>query len=856
VKAREVLHYRITGELGQGAMGEVYRAVDQRLGREVALKMLPGDIAEDEASQKRLLREAQAASALNHPGIVTLYDLASADGRTFLVMELVTGERFSDLARRGTTWRRAIELVAGVASALAAAHARGILHRDIKSDNLMVTPSGQPKVLDFGVAKLRVLGGPASLRAPPSVGPPSSRGAPLSELTRAGQVIGTTAYLAPECFDGKADARSEVFSLGVVLYELLTGKRPFDRNTSLETVTAIHMDDMPPLATAIPPAVDAVVRKALAKQPEDRFADMASFEAALRGALIEPRRRVPWPAVGAGAAAAIAVPLAWFLLAPSRGETVAAVDAGADGPPAIEVTASRRLTLDPGCEEYPHMHPDGRRVIYDGVFDGDYDLAVLDLESGEKRRLTSSHGWDYASAVAPDGKRVAYIHEDLAGRTLRVLELDERGAVPRDLGAVVGYPSWTADGALLVGDAAGRVVRRELEGGETALGQLPAGARLYHLVEVAGSGIALLWWTSSEADATALGELDKDGTLRVLEESTTDYEGGLAAARTGGGYYATRKSVAERNQLLFRSFGVSRALVVPGGLSPSAGIDIARDGKRLVFSTCVERLHLARIRADGTTADVSRGDWQDSNPRVLDARRLIVTSDRVGKQYGWLLDLDGGEPRKVTPPDAVGASPSPDGVSIVYVASGGRGGLSIVPMDGGEPRALTNDPTDSAPTFTRDAREVIFERTAVSGETSVMVISAAGGDAKRLAIGANPTPSPVDDSVAFVTAADASGARQVMLTDLAGAAPRPLPGLERAGWLRPRFSLDGKRLLLVRGFQQLVSVTVDGSAEPRVVWTATTGSVSAAEWARNDDSVIAVLGTYDGDLWLAEGSFP
>src|SRR5262245_47755701 len=136
-------------------MGQVFRAVDQRLGREVAIKMLPADMAGDADFQARLLREARAASALNHPGIVTLHDIETVDGRSFLVMELVEGERFSDLATKAIPWQRAVEIVAGVADALAAAHARGILHRDIKSDNLMLTPSGQAKVLDFGLAKLR-----------------------------------------------------------------------------------------------------------------------------------------------------------------------------------------------------------------------------------------------------------------------------------------------------------------------------------------------------------------------------------------------------------------------------------------------------------------------------------------------------------------------------------------------------------------------------------------------------------------------------------------------------------------------------------------------------------------------------
>ncbi len=157
----DLLHYRIVDELGSGAMGQVYRAIDQKLGRHVALKFLPASVAGDAGWEARMLREARAASQLNHPGIVTLHDIEHAEGRTFLVMELVQGERLSELARHGVTWQRALELAAKIADALGAAHALGILHRDIKSDNLMVTKSGEPKVLDFGLAKLRDQGLPA-----------------------------------------------------------------------------------------------------------------------------------------------------------------------------------------------------------------------------------------------------------------------------------------------------------------------------------------------------------------------------------------------------------------------------------------------------------------------------------------------------------------------------------------------------------------------------------------------------------------------------------------------------------------------------------------------------------------------
>jgi serine/threonine protein kinase/Tol biopolymer transport system component len=874
VDRRDVLHYRILGELGQGGMGQVFRAVDQRLGREVALKMLPADMAGDADWQARLLREARAASALNHPGIVTLHDIETADGLTFLVMELVVGERFSDLVTADLPWPLAINIVAGVADALAAAHARGILHRDIKSDNLMLTPSGQAKVLDFGLAKLRDLGAPAE-EAVEETDPGSTlrlrKGAadqkrlglaatvrPATDpagVTRVGQILGTPTYMAPECYEGNADARSEVFSLGVVLYELLTGKRPFARDSEVAVMAAVQLDDPEPPSRAtpdreIPEHVDAIVMRALAKDPAQRFETMEALAAALREAVRErPRARWPW-LVAALALATLGSVGAWLALRDDDGPP-------REAPIAIEMASSRRLTFDPGCEEYPHLHPDGKRVIYDGLVDGDYELMEIQLESGDKRRLTTTPGWDYASSLSPDGTLVAYVHEDTTTRSLRVLWLDGANQ-PRDLGAIVGYPSWSRDGALLVGDTAGRIVRRTLDGKETVLGTLPQGARLYHLVEVGDAGVAALWWTSSDADATALGELDPNGTLRVIEQIATDYEGGLSASPRTRGYYATRKGATEGNQLLFRRWGGGTPVTVPGGISPGAGIDITRDGRRLVFSTCVERQYIARIKPDDPASApqvVSRGTWQDTNPFILDERHVVVTSDRIGQQHGWLLDLDGRDsPRAVTPAGALGASPSPDGAHLVYAASGGRGGLALVARASTSPRTLTTDASDAAPAFTRTGEQVVFERT-LEGVTRIHVTPTAGGDARALGIGAHPAASPVDDTIAFITPSDASGARSVMLTDLAGSPPRPVPNLPAGAWQRPRFSADGKQLLLVRGFQEIVVATLDGSAPPRVVWTAGAGSVSTATWAR-DGSIIAAVGGYEGDLWLADGAFP
>jgi WD40 repeat protein len=274
--------YEIRGLLGAGGMGEVYRAHDTRLGRDVAVKVLPEEVGSDPERLARFDREARAVAALNHPNILTVHDVGRQDATPYVVMELLEGETLRELAsRRAPTQRQVLSLGAQAARGLEAAHARGVLHRDLKPENLFVTTDGRLKILDFGLARLAA--GEAA----------GSQEATASSPSRPGQLVGTVGYMSPEQVRGRAlDARSDLFSLGVVLYELLGGKHPFRRETPVATLAAI-LEETPPELSAVAPAASpvlgGVVRRCLEKEPEDRIGSAHDLVVALEAIQAEPR---------------------------------------------------------------------------------------------------------------------------------------------------------------------------------------------------------------------------------------------------------------------------------------------------------------------------------------------------------------------------------------------------------------------------------------------------------------------------------------------------------------------------------------------------------------------------------------
>ena len=436
---RTLSHYDILEKIGEGGMGVVYRARDTRLDRLVALKVLPPEKVADPERLRRFVREAKAASALNHPNIVTIHDIDSADGITFIVMEHVKGTTLDQLIRRGPmppkdTLAHAFQ----IADALSAAHGAGIVHRDVKPANIMVTDSGLVKILDFGLAKLN----PA-----PAV-PVSAPQARVTGRTEDGLIVGTVAYMSPEQAEGRdVDARSDIFSLGAVLYEMATGCRAFAGETHGPTLAAI-VGEQPravrELAAGVPAEVELIITRCLEKDRDRRFQRASDVKAALERLL----RQGPDAGVvraGGRVVSARRRRLAWiagaFLLATLSG--LAAWRSGA-WPPAEGLDPKvSALTVLPGSQVEPSLSPDGTHVAF--VRDG--DVHVQRIGDTTPQRLTDTPAQEHSPTWSPDAGRLAFLRVTPAGNEIVIVpSLSPGGAERRLLVANTASGSGLNDG--------------------------------------------------------------------------------------------------------------------------------------------------------------------------------------------------------------------------------------------------------------------------------------------------------------------------------------------------------------------------------------------------------------------------
>jgi serine/threonine protein kinase/Tol biopolymer transport system component len=675
-----ISHYRIDAVIGRGGMGVVYRATDQKLHRPVAIKFLAAAVP-DANVRRRFEQEAKTTSGLNHPHIVTVLDVDEHEGQQYIVSELVDGGTLDEWAdkHRSRTWRQSVELLTGVADALAAAHSAGVLHRDVKPGNILIGSNGYAKLADFGLAKL--------------VRPEPTEPLKASHNTRAGLVIGTVAYMSPEQASGEAlDARSDVFSFGIVLYELLAGRAPFAGTNELETLKSIAHAIPAALPEAVPEPLQALVEKALEKAPADRYQTMQDLVVDLKRLTrkqgstqaaspmsVDRRRARAWSLTAAALAVALAttlVPAATHLLEPSA-EPIRPIHFDISVPG----LAANGLAVT----------PNGEQIAYVAAVDGVRQIWARSLDSAVARPLP---GTDGAAGIfaAPDSRRIAFT----AAGKLKTIEIT--GGPPTVItdyeSALPLHGAWTEDASIIFPLASGTLVtlaRVAAAGGtptvvrtpETARGELvltvPQALPDQGLIYAAGSP------TGGDLDLYAVRPANGEAMRLLTFDNGALQQGILPGAGFGTGHLLYRRG----GTLLAHGFDAA-TLELRGDAVPIAEnvAEFAVADKLLVYRTAIAPL-------GSVPAQTRRLVWRDRTgerlgeleapPQVRaaalspDARSVAVSDGALPFTDIWTVDALRGVATRVTFAESVDDIPawSPDSTRIVF--NSGRDGEGITP---------------------------------------------------------------------------------------------------------------------------------------------------------------------------------
>jgi len=701
--------YVVQAPLGAGGMGVVYRALDTNLNRPVAIKFLSDELA-NPAARRRFQREAQTASSLNHPHIVTVHDAGEFEGRQYLVTEFVDGGTLRDWtrgAKRG--WRQSIDLLTGVADGLAAAHQAGILHRDIKPENILITKSGYAKLADFGLAKLHQ--------------PATSADATRMETetrTRPGVIAGTVAYMSPEQASGQAlDARSDIFSFGVVLYEVLAGQRPFTGASDPDVLHAIIHRPAGSLPEDVPLSLRMVVEKALEKDPADRFQSMRDMVVDLRRAVRQGAEAPPAPTPVRRATRG----RRW--LAPIGASVLVLVAAGA-----LIVSRFRQpaepaqyvpLTNFADSATQPALSPDGRMLAFirgartTSTSFGPGEIYVKLLPDGEPVELTHDNLYKINPKFSPDGARIAYTVFAKDGKTMDTWVVPVLGGRPRLLLTNASGLTWIP--ARNRGAASQPFVLFSAHTGR-GLWQMAIASSTESRTEERSV------YMPPESGMAHHSYLSPDGNQVLVVEM------GAGASGAGGyGWLPCR---------LMPYDGSSSG--TPVGPAPAQCTDAAwsPDGKWMYFSTNTGNgYHIWRQRfPDGTPEQVTFGVTDEEGIEFAPDGRSFVTSIGTSQSTVWVHDSSGD--RQITSEGyAFLPSFSPDGKKLYYLvrAGGARnfvtGGLWVADLESGQRQRLLPDFQMQHYTIASDGQRVVFTAPDDAGRTPAWLAALNAGSAPR-----------------------------------------------------------------------------------------------------------------------------
>jgi Tol biopolymer transport system component/predicted Ser/Thr protein kinase len=705
-------HYVIDAQVGAGGMGVVYRALDTRLGRAVAVKFLSEDLA-DAPARRRFQREAQMASALNHPHIVSVYDVGELEGRQYLVTEVIEGGSLTAWSRaERRSWRQILELLVGVADALAAAHAAGILHRDVKPDNVLITTNGYAKLVDFGLARLDERTAEKAQSEVLTMG-----------WTGAGVVVGTLGYMSPEQTEGKPiDARSDIFSFGVMLYEILGGVRPFEGASHLEVLEAVARKPPPPLPGSIPIPLRFVVEKALEKDPADRYQSMRELVVDVRRLTRRTTEELATVTVAVEPARAAAV---WYrsrtpwilaaLCAVVGGLVGWALKEGVTGAVSTRTIQAQRLTDFVGLEEAPALSPDGRTVAFVAVGrGGKRQIQLRLLAGGAPLSLTTADVDHYGPRWSPDSSSLIYYTPAArAGEASAIWEISALGGSPRRLVEALGPGDLSHDGSRLAffrfreGRVELVVAARDLaqvrvaatlpDGGYWNLRWSPDDRYLAYIYEAGGASFA----TQLVVVPVAGGEQRRVGGDYYLQGATwlQDGSGWVVSSSQG-----SLMSYPPTYTLWTIPFAGGAAAQLTFGESSYESPDIGIQG-RLLASRVRAQSNVLKIPVTGEPADNAREAMSVTRQTGLlqtltldpNETAAAVLSDNGGHANVWTVRLADGDLRPVTreqDPRIVVAvpvwSPRADWINYLSTRSSGTADVTLwlARPDGSEPHDL------------------------------------------------------------------------------------------------------------------------------------------------------------------------
>ncbi|MGA8214755.1 MAG: WD40 repeat domain-containing serine/threonine protein kinase [Candidatus Sulfotelmatobacter sp.] len=759
-------HYRVLEKIGSGAMGEVFRARDERLGRDVALKLIRPASSDNPDHLRRFELEARAAAALNHPNIVAIYDVGLNDGSPYIVCELLEGKTLRKrLAEGALPVHLAVDYSLQIVQGLIAAHDHRIVHRDLKPENLFVTTDGRVKILDFGVAKLQ--------SAPEDSGRSVEE---LTTVTKSGTVVGTVAYMSPEQLRGKpVDHRSDIFSVGAILYEMLTGRRAFRGETEVDTITAVLKED-PPIVnleqSGVPVSFQQIVRHCLEKEPENRFQsarDLAFALETLTNAYGGRATRLGVPQLQAkivawGVAGMLLVATLLLLGNQWRQKTLA--------------PSYRRLTFEEGTVYSARFAPDFRSIVYGAAWNGkplQLFSTVGDSLLSQPLNVTDAN----LLAISRTGELAVVLHgahrahlETEGGMLART---PFAGGSPREVLEDVAWADWDANAELAVVHHAQGRDRIEYPIGHVLY---QSNGWISHIrFAPQGDKIAFMDHPALWDDRGAVCLVDLSGHVTVLSPEW-DSEDGLAWTPDGKEVWFTAVEKGNNRELQAATMAgrIRKVLELPAGMTLE---DVAPDGRALV-SLDDQRIAMATNARDSKTVDLSWHDWNIAKDISRDGQSVLFedSSEAAGIHYSVAIrKIDGTPPVKLGEGSA--GKLSPDGKWVISILLGSPGRVTLTPLGPGQARTIALPGLEHIHNgntyFLADGKRFTLNASEHGHGVRCYLVDLDGG---------KPIPITPEGITGGLISPDgqyifrANAGAVVAVYPIAGGAPRPIPNLE------------------------------------------------------------------------------